>query len=232
MTDLLSGPFHNEPLAQALASRRPLDEVVPLLLESLVLVPVRVDDQGRRHMVTERNDAGAIGVPVFSSTDAVAAWNPETGVAVVEGAALLDMAPEVEADALLLDVAGPSPAIVSRAALTAIAGERGRRLAEGRQMGVGAPAEPPAPEVAAAVRAAVDATHGVAAAYLVQMAGHGTVPALVVGVELDDAADEAAVMPGFVRRLGERLPEGESIDAMPVAGSLLDAVRRSVPPIA
>ena len=228
MTDLLAGPFENRHLAEALAERRPIDDVAQLLLETLVLVPVRVDDEGRRLLVTEANAEGVAALPVFTSTDTVGEWDPETGVAVVEGAALLDMAPSVAAQAVLLDPAGPTPAVIPIAFLSQVAGERGRRLAEGRELGVGAPADPPAPAVVEAVRSAVRATDGVAAGYLFRMAGHGTVPALVAGVELTSGTDEAAVMPAFVQRLGAALPQGRAIDAVPLAGDLLAAVRDAV----
>jgi hypothetical protein len=231
MTDLLAGPFENRHLAEALAERRPMGDVARLLLETLILVPVRVDDEGRRLLVAEHNADGAAALPVFTSTDTVAEWNSETGVAVVEGAALLDMAASVAAQAVLLDPAGPTPAVIPIEFLSRVAGEHGRRLAEGRELGVGAPAEPPPAVIVEAVRSAVRATDGVAAAYLFQMAGHGTVPALVAGVELARDRDEAAVMPAFVQRLGAALPPGRAVDAVPLAGDLLAAVRDAVPAV-
>ncbi|MGH9119798.1 MAG: hypothetical protein ACRD0A_18575 [Acidimicrobiales bacterium] len=137
----------------------------------------------------------------------------------------------VTAEAVLLDPAGPTPAVIPITFLGGVAGERGRRLADGRQLGVGAPADPPSQAVADAVRSAVQATTGVAAGYLFQLAGHGTEPGLVAGVELAPGADEAAVMPVFVQRSGASLPPGGSIDALPLAGELLGAVRASVPAV-
>ena len=63
------------------------------------------------------------------------------------------------------------------------------------------------------------------------MVRHGTNPSLVAGVELAPDAEETAVMPAFVQRLGAALPTGGSIDARPLAGNLLAAVREAVPAI-
>jgi len=131
-------------LAEALARwqdegrPRPARSVHEALRRARLLVPVvavldEVEEGGRglraeksSHMasvVIERPDGGR-GLPAFTSTQAMADWNPEARPAPVEGPRAGQAALAEGCEALLLDLAGPVSHVVAGPALWALAQDR------------------------------------------------------------------------------------------------------------
>jgi hypothetical protein len=98
----------------------------------------------------------------------------------------------------------------------------------GQIVAVGAPAQPPAPELVDAVRAAVDETKGVAAAYLFQQAEPGGTSRLVAGIELDDSHAAEDVVPALARVVADRYPPAAHLDFVALRGQLRAMVRGHV----
>lgn len=149
-------------LAGALSLGDPMG-IVSALLEARVLVPVvavladpaavaddRVasrpvvggDKEADMAVVTVRAPSGRLALPVFSSVTSLAAWSSEARPVPVPGVLAARAAYDEGAEALLIDPAGPSRAVLDGALL--------RALAEGRE-----PVAPlDDPEVHAAVASA------------------------------------------------------------------------------
>ncbi|MFI6349412.1 SseB family protein [Streptomyces sp. NPDC050560] len=157
-----------------------------------------------------------VALPAFTSTAALARWDPDARPVAVPLHQALRAAVHEGADTVVLDLAGPVPYQLDRAALTA--------LAEGRTS-----TRPLAdPAVTAALRAAVATEAAVRAAHLAHGTGDGTL-ALV----LDDGAKPAAVLHRVAELLAadpvlrERLVRGLDLavlppDAAPGGGALYE----------
>ncbi|MFE5212434.1 SseB family protein [Streptomyces sp. NPDC056600] len=185
------------PVLEALRDARLLVPVVAVLGE------VEVDENGLRRektsdMAVPTLKAGdRTALPAFTSTEALALWDPAARpVAVPLGQALRAAAHE-KADTIVLDLAGPVAYELNRPALLA--------LAEGRTA-----LDPSAdPAVADAVRATVAAEPAVGLAYLLPGERDG-----MLALVLDDP--EAA--PAVVRSLAGRLAEDETLRARLLRG--------------
>ena len=107
--------------------------VVEALASARVLVPVvavRVDDGGTVHttgdrqadmaLVTLTGPDGRRALPVFSSVQTLAAWDPAARPVAVESRRAAASAVAEGCDLLVLDPAGPVPFVVTRPALWAI----------------------------------------------------------------------------------------------------------------
>ncbi|GHC82371.1 SseB family protein [Streptomyces flavofungini] len=135
-------------------------------------------------------------LPAFTSTEALALWDPEARPVAVPLHQALQAAAHEKADTIVLDLAGPVPYELNRPALIALA--EGRRSADALTD----------PAVVAAVRAVVAAEPAVLRAHL----GPGTADGTLALV-LDPAATQAAA-----QRLAEALAADETLRARLVRG--------------
>ena len=124
-------------LAEALAAGDPA-QVVTALLAARVLVPVvavlgevEIGSDGLARektsdmaVVTVRAPSGRVALPVFSSTDAMAVWNPDARPVPVAGVLAARAAYDEGADTLLVDPAGPARVALGGPLLRALAGGR------------------------------------------------------------------------------------------------------------
>ncbi|GHJ38791.1 SseB family protein [Streptomyces sp. TS71-3] len=142
---------------------------------------------------------GRTALPAFTSTAALARWDPAARPVAVRLHQALQAAAHEHADTLVLDLAGPVPFELTGAAL--------RALAEGR------PAADPLgdPAVREAVRAAVAAVPAVASAHLGPGSADGTL-AVVLDPASGPAAQEA------LGALARRLADDETLRARLVHG--------------
>jgi SseB protein N-terminal domain/SseB protein C-terminal domain len=154
----------------------------------------------------EADRAGARYI-VVAGKDLSAMWPPGIGVAVNPGDASSTVA-----------LTPNDVAFMGAASESHVSGD----------VSVGAPAlSVPAylPEILSeVVRAEPKATHG----YLFQMHDRASGSRLVAGVELETDADPDQVMPSVVEAVANRMPPGESIDVVHLAGELLRIVRQYV----
>ncbi|QEV17140.1 SseB family protein [Streptomyces alboniger] len=185
------------PVLEALAEARLLVPVVAVLGE------VEEDENGLRRektsdMAVPTLKAGdRTALPAFTSTEALALWDPAARPVAVPLHQALQAAAHEQADTIVLDLAGPVPYELGRAALLA--------LAEGR-----AGADPLAdPAVTGAVRAAVAAEPAVLRAHLGPGSSDGTL-ALV----LDPTAEPAEA----AQRVARRIAADETLRARLVRG--------------
>ncbi|WJV49873.1 SseB family protein [Streptomyces flavofungini] len=199
------------PVLEALSGARLLVPVVAVLGE------VEEDDQqggearhkggGRRAGGLRREKTSDMAVPTlkaghrtalpaFTSTEALALWDPEARPVAVPMHQALQAAAHEKADTIVLDLAGPVPYELNRAALIA--------LAEGRHS-TDALTDP---AVVAAVRAVVAAEPAVQRAHL----GPGTADGTLALV-LDPTAPQAAA-----QRVAEALAADETLRARLVRG--------------
>ncbi|WP_371530200.1 SseB family protein [Streptomyces sp. NBC_01283] len=136
-------------------------------------------------------------LPAFTSTQALALWDPEARPVAVPLHQALQAAAHEQADTIVLDLAGPVPYEINRPALIA--------LSEGRHT-----RDPLAdPAVTAAVRAAVAAEPAVLRAHL----GAGTADGTLALV-LDPAADQAEA----AQRVARHIAADETLRARLVSG--------------
>ncbi|MEV7089080.1 SseB family protein [Streptomyces sp. NPDC093085] len=185
------------PVLAALRTARLLVPVVAVLGEAEVGPDGRKREKTSDMAVPTLQAGDRRALPAFTSTAALARWDPGARpVAVPLGQALQALAHE-RADTLVLDLAGPVPYQLTGSALVA--------LAEGRT-GTG-PLEDPA--VTAAVRAAVAGEPAVVRAHLGPGSADGTL-ALV----LDPAAEPA----GAARRVARALADDDVLRARLVRG--------------
>ncbi len=184
-------------------------------LVPVVAVATEVDDSGA-HAMDSRSDMAAVtltapdgsrALPVFSSLESLAAWDPTARPVPVRAAAAAQAAISEECHVLLVDVASPHATVLRPSMLWALAQEREWRPSHAD------------PHVAAAVSAAVGTEEAVESHRLEggEPAGAGVlrvVLALRPGLE---AADVSAV----ATRIGERIAtDGETrarIDALTFA---------------
>lgn len=201
------------PVLEALAGARLLVPVVAVLGE------VEEDSQeggealhkgggGRREGGLRREKSSDMAVPTlkagdrkalpaFTSTQALALWDPEARPVAVPLNQALQAAAHEQADTIVLDLAGPVPYEINRSALIA--------LSEGRHT-----RDPLAdPAVTAAVRAAVAAEPAVLRAHL----GAGTADGTLALV-LDPSADPAAA----AQRVAGHIAADETLRARLVSG--------------
>ena len=126
-------------LAAALAAHRDgtatSGTVLAALQDARLLVPVvavlgevELDDQGLAHdkssdmaAVLVRHADGRTGLLAFTGTDTMARWNPEARPVPVPAATAATAAVQDGAAALLVDLAGPAPYVVSGDDLTRLA---------------------------------------------------------------------------------------------------------------
>lgn len=184
------------PVLEALAGARLLVPVVAVLGE------VEEDENGLRRektsdMAVPTLKAGhRTALPAFTSTEALALWDPEARPVAVPLHQALQAAAHEKADTIVLDLAGPVPYELNRPALIALA--EGRRSADALTD----------PAVVAAVRAVVAAEPAVLRAHL----GPGTADGTLALV-LDPTAPQAAA-----QRLAEALAADETLRARLVRG--------------
>jgi hypothetical protein len=185
------------PVLEALKDARLLVPVVAVLGE------VEEDENGLRRektsdMAVPTLKAGdRTALPAFTSTDALARWDPAARPVAVPLHQALQAAAHEKADTIVLDMAGPVPYELTGRALLA--------LAEGRTT-----TDPLAdPAVVAAVRAAVAAEPAVLRAHLGPGPADGTL-ALVL--------DESAVPAEAARAVAGRLAADETLRARLVRG--------------
>jgi hypothetical protein len=188
-----------DPVLQALKGARLLVPVVAVLGE------VEEDERGLRREKTSEmavptlKAAGRTALPVFTSTDALARWDPAARPVAVRVHQALEAAAHEKADTVVLDLAGPVPFELTGAALFA--------LAEGRTT-----ADPLAdPAVVEAVRQAVAAEPAVLRAHLGPGKADGT---LALVLDPDAAAAPAAA----ARAVAERLAASDTLRARLVRG--------------
>lgn len=185
------------PVLEALADARLLVPVVAVLGE------VEEDENGLRRektsdMAVPTLKAGhRTALPAFTSTAALALWDPGARPVAVPMHQALQAAAHEQADTIVLDLAGPVPYELNRPALLA--------LAEGRR-GSDALTDP---AVVAAVRAVVAAEPAVLRAHLGPGTADGTL-ALVL--------DPAAAPAPAARRVAETLAADETLRARLVRG--------------
>jgi hypothetical protein len=196
------------PVLDALRDARLLVPVVAVLGE------VEEDENGLRRektsdMAVPTLKAGPrTALPAFTSTEALALWDPAARPVAVPLAQALQAAAHEKADTVVLDLAGPVPYELNRPALLA--------LAEGRTS-----LDPTAdPAVVAAVRAVVAAESAVERAYLVPGERDG-----MLALVLDDP--EAA--PAVVRSVAGRLAADETLRARLLRGLDLAVVPAGTP---
>jgi hypothetical protein len=173
-----------------------LDETAPTPGDGTVLRREKTSDMA----VPTLRAAGRTALPAFTSTAALARWDPAARPVAVPLHRALEAAAHEHADTLLLDLAGPVPYQLTGPALRALA--EGRRAAD-------VLAEP---AVRAAVRAAVAAQPDVLTAHLGPGTADGT-----LAVVLDPAAGRPAAM-AALRSLAERLAADETLRARLVHG--------------
>jgi hypothetical protein len=121
----------DEDVAVALLAARLLVPVValPAAGEAEMAVPALVDASGRR------------ALPVFSSTDALAAWQPDARPVPMPGARVLAAAADEGYEGVVLDVAGPAAYTLAGERLRVVSAAAAQVLATG-----GTPAAAPPPE--------------------------------------------------------------------------------------
>ncbi|MFH8795222.1 SseB family protein [Streptomyces sp. NPDC017941] len=185
------------PVLEALAGARLLVPVVAVLGE------VEEDENGLRRektsdMAVPTLKAGhRTALPAFTSTAALALWDPGARPVAVPLHQALKAAAHEQADTIVLDLAGPVPYELNRPALIALA--EGRRSADALTD----------PAVVAAVRAVVAAEPAVLRAHLGPGTADGTL-ALVL--------DPAAAPAPAARRVAETLAADETLRARLVRG--------------
>ncbi|GGV47375.1 hypothetical protein GCM10010277_39650 [Streptomyces longisporoflavus] len=185
------------PVLEALTGARLLVPVVAVLGE------VEEDENGLRREKTSDMAVPTLkagdrkALPAFTSTEALALWDPEARPVAVPLHQALQAAAHEQADTIVLDLAGPVPYEINRPALIA--------LSEGRH--TRDPLSDPA--VTAAVRTAVAADPAVLRAYLGAGTADGTL-ALVI----DPAADPAEA----ARRVARHIAADETLRARLVRG--------------
>ncbi|MFH9075712.1 SseB family protein [Streptomyces alboflavus] len=184
------------PVLAALAEARLLVPVVAVLGE------VEEDENGLRRektsdMAVPTLKAGhRTALPAFTSTEALALWDPEARPVAVPLHQALQAAAHEKADTIVLDLAGPVPYELNRPALIALA--EGRRSTDALTD----------PAVVDAVRAVVAAEPAVLRAHL----GPGTADGTLALV-LDPTAPQAAA-----QRVAEALAADETLRARLVRG--------------
>ncbi|MEU7056498.1 SseB family protein [Streptomyces sp. NPDC046197] len=185
------------PVLEALKGARLLVPVVAVLGE------VEEDENGLRREKTSEMAVPTLkaghrtALPAFTSTDALARWDPAARPVAVPLHQALEAAAHEKADTVVLDMSGPVPFELTGPALLA--------LAEGRTT-----ADPLAdPAVREAVRGAVAAEPAVLRAHLGPGQADGT-----LALALDPAADPA----GAARAVAGRLAASETLRARLVSG--------------
>ncbi|WP_030560329.1 SseB family protein [Streptomyces aureocirculatus] len=185
------------PVLEALAGARLLVPVVAVLGE------VEEDENGLRRektsdMAVPTLKAGhRTALPAFTSTAALALWDPEARPVAVPLHQALKAAAHEQADTIVLDLAGPVPYELNRPALIALA--EGRRSSDALTD----------PAVVAAVRAVVAAEPAVLRAHLGPGTADGTL-ALVL--------DPATAPAPAAQRVAETLAADETLRARLVRG--------------
>lgn len=192
------------PVLKALAGARLLVPVVAVLGE------VEEDEHGLRREKTSDMAVPTLkagdrkALPAFTSTEALALWDPAARPVAVPLHQALQAAAHEQADTIVLDLAGPVPYELGRTALLA--------LAEGR-----ADADPLAdPAVREAVRAAVAAEPAVVRAHLGPGSSDGIL-ALVLDASAEpaDAAGRVARLIAADETLRARLVRGLDLALLP-----------------
>jgi len=110
------------------AALAPLQAARVLVPVVAVLGEVEYDDQGLAHdkssdmaAVLMQTPDGRRGLLAFTSTDALAAWNPEARPVPVAARTAAQAAVQEDAEALVLDIAGPTRFVVDGDTLRALA---------------------------------------------------------------------------------------------------------------
>jgi hypothetical protein len=185
---------------------RLLVPIVALLTEAEEIDGVRREKESEMALPVLIGDDGRRGVLGFTSMRTMKMWNPDARPVPVQARDACKAALDEQADALVIDVAGPIP--------FAVDGVRLHLLAEGEQ-------PPPAhedPDVLAAIEAAFSPEHGV----LGVRVGPGEDAELSVKFAVSPDMDEQAT----VRRVADRLA-----DALRgrIVGGIELGVRRTKP---
>lgn len=203
-------------------------ELYPALAEATLLLAVEDGSGSAAAPVVRRWDGVDHGL-VFTSPERAAAQRGLPGFAQLTGRDLgarwprgLRAAVNLGSDDVWI--------VLDDDAMHAV-GAQSHTMPAGQVVAVGAPAQPPAPELVDAIRIAVGQTPGTTAAYLFQQAEPGGTSRLVAGVDLDDgvAADEA--VPTLARVVADRYPPAAYLDFVALRGQLRAMVLGAVPAI-
>jgi hypothetical protein len=212
---LAASDIDEEAISRELCRARLLVPVVAILTEEEDVAPgeLRREKSSDMAVPTIQGPHGRRALPAFTSVAALAGGRAAGGPSRGGPARAAQAAYAEDADALILDLAGPFPHEVSGSRLRAVA--EGRvHLAPHRD-----------PEITEAVRAAVEPEHAVAAAYLTEGGGNDLRLSLV-------AAAAPEVLTEAARRIVGRLAEDDVVRArldrgldlaMLPPGSVLDA---------
>lgn len=186
--------------------------------------------------LAEQDMQGRVVLPVFTDTTALFAWAPpEASYVAMPAAALFALALQVQADAVVINVAGPTGGEVSSAELHALAqggmpGPEGTyAFPEGARAQIGRPEPAPAQSLLDALWRAAAAQPTVDSAYLVEIViGQGP-PHLLAGIEFAPLPEPEAldsIMRAMVDAVNEQAEPGGYVDFMvlvpgqPMAGDI------------
>jgi hypothetical protein len=111
-------------VAAALLGQRLLVPVVAMLESTEEVSGHQVEKESAMATVTIRSARGAAALPVFTSTESLAAWDPHARPVAVLAQAAAAAALAEEADVILLDPAGPVRVMLPGAAVAALAENR------------------------------------------------------------------------------------------------------------
>ena len=198
-----SGAGSQREVLAALAASRVLVPVVAMLGEEDAAAPgeLRREKTADMALPTLVGSGGRRGLPAFTSLASLAAWQADARPVPVEARRAALSAVAEGCEVLVLDVAGPTPYVVTRPQL--------RALAEGRDW------QPPYddPDVLAAAREAVDGVPGVVGV-TVTPGGEGQ-PETLVTLQLDAGT---GADPLVLRGVAERLAADAVIRARTAGG--------------
>lgn len=173
----------------ALAGARLLVPVVAVLTDDETVDGLRREKESEMALPTLVGEDGRRGVLAFTSNESLWRWRPDARPVAVTARQACEAAADEDADAVVVDVAGPVP--------YAIDGARMRVLAAGGT--ITTPYEDP--DVLAAVHAAVDGLPGIDAIHV----GPGANAELAVRFRISEGADERTAVQAAADRLAEQL---------------------------
>jgi hypothetical protein len=173
---------------------------------------------------------GAPHGALFTSREHLEAVPDIPGYAVVTGAQLAGLWP-ADLRAAINPGAADAALVIDAAAVRSWVSTPERVMPAGTEFAVGAPADPPDPELVASLRSAVAASAGAEAAYVVQFVAQGQAPRIVIGVELRAGASPRDAVIGLADATAADHPQAALLDFVPLEGELLRAVTDAVPAI-
>jgi hypothetical protein len=174
--------------------------------------------------LAERDLNGRLALPVFTDTSALFAWAPpEASYVAMRAPALFNLALDVKADIVVINVAGPTGGEINRSEVQVLAqggmpGADGTyAFPEGARAMIRLPEPPPAQALLDVLWRAAAAQASVDSAYLVEIViGQGP-PHLLAGIEFDPLPEPEALdtaMRAMVDAVNEMAEPGNYIDFM------------------